>query len=227
MPAADFAGALRYTLAALMQSALRCVRGATDMGSIPAPAVCLATSQNPTKTTRCGLKVQQSRGMHASIIQSGQDLFKTGFSAYPAVGSTLFASHLTVRGAAQDIGQAESQLFRLLGQPLTARQGFAWQPGDGTGLHRGADVNPGGGQKAFRTPGFRLHLGVQALQFLVALTKVRQITRGDEVRTGLLSLVMLLAHGGRSYNCWHSTSVWGGRSGNAQPQDDQRTEHDL
>ena len=93
----------------------------------------------------------------------------------------VFASPLTVRAAAQDVGQAEGRLFRLLGQPLTARQGFAWQPG-GAGLHRGADANPGGGQEAFRTPGFRLHLGVQALQFLMALTKARCDQRCTKVQ---------------------------------------------
>ena len=80
-----------------------------------------------------------------------------------------------LHSAAQDVGCAESQLFRLLGQPLTARQGFAWQPGGSSSLHRGTDANPGGGQEAFRTPGFRLHLGVQALRFLVALTKVCRV----------------------------------------------------
>ena len=42
MPAAQFDAALRHTWVALMQSALRCVRGAVDMGSTPGPAVCRA-----------------------------------------------------------------------------------------------------------------------------------------------------------------------------------------
>ena len=42
MPATQLEAALRLALDALMLSALRCVRGAVDMGSTPGPAVRLA-----------------------------------------------------------------------------------------------------------------------------------------------------------------------------------------
>ena len=62
MPAAQFDAALRCTVAALMQSALRCVRGAVDMSSTPGPAVCLAATR-----IRLPIEPQQDLGMQRRI----------------------------------------------------------------------------------------------------------------------------------------------------------------
>ena len=85
----------------------------------------------------------------------------------------------------QEVAREESQLFRLLGQPLTATPGSAWQPGGSASLQRAPDANSGGVQEAFRPPGFRLQLGVQALRFLVALAEVRCAQQTRYNGTGL------------------------------------------